>query len=56
MCETKMTFEQYCTFLGKNIVMEEIISPNGEKKIVCTNAKCMNSEKGCKNKLRLLTE
>lgn len=56
MCETKLTFEQYCTYLGKNIVMEEIIYNDGKRKIICTNTKCMNSEKGCKNKLRLLTE
>lgn len=56
MCETKMTFEQYCTFLDRNIVLEEIISSDGKKKIICTNTKCMNSETGCKNKLRLLTE
>lgn len=56
MCETKISFEQYCTFLEKNIVMEEIISVDGKRKIICTNANCMNSEMGCKNKLRLLTE
>lgn len=56
MCETKMTFEQYCTYLGRNIILEEIITPDGKRKVICTNTKCMNSEKGCKNKLRLLTE
>ncbi|MBQ4572561.1 MAG: hypothetical protein IJA80_04720 [Clostridia bacterium] len=56
MCETKMTFEQYCTFLGRNIILEEIITPDGKRTVICTNTKCMNSEKGCKNKLRVLTE
>ncbi len=56
MCETKFSFEQYCTFLETNVIMEEIYLPNGEKKVICTNSKCMNSENGCKNKLRLLTE
>ena len=56
MCETKMTFEQYCTYLGKNIVLEEIITDDGKRKVICTNTKCMNSEKGCKNKLRVLTD
>lgn len=56
MCETKMTFEQYCTYLGKNIVLEEIITDDGKRKVICTNTKCMNSEQGCKNKLRVLTD
>ncbi len=56
MCETKLTFEQYCTYFEKNIVLEEIISPDGKRKVICTNTKCMNSEKGCKNKLRVLTD
>lgn len=56
MCETKFAYEQYCTYLDKNIILEEIICSDGTKKVVCTNTKCMNSENGCKNKLRLLTE
>ncbi len=56
MCETKFTYEQYCTFLDKNIILEEIIFSDGTKKVICTNTKCLNNEKGCKNKLRLLTE
>ncbi len=51
MTETKFSYEQYCTFLDKNVILEEILSLNGEKKIICTNAKCMNSDEGCKNKL-----
>lgn len=56
MTETKITFEQYCTHLDKNVTMVEIFSVDGVKRIICTDTKCMNSEKGCKNKLRLLTE
>lgn len=56
MCETKMTFEQYCTYLGRNIILEEIITPDGKRMVICTNTKCMKSENGCKNKLRVLTE
>ena len=56
MCQTKFTYEQYCTFLGKNIIVEEIFCDNGKRKIVCTNTKCYKKENGCKNKLRLLTE
>ncbi len=56
MCETKFTYEQYCTFCEKNVILQEIISNDGSKKIVCTDTECMNSENGCKNKLRVLTE
>ncbi len=56
MSETKITYEQYCTHLNKNVILVEIISIDGEKRVICTDTKCMNSEDGCKNKLRLLTE
>ncbi len=56
MNETKFTYEQFCTFLNKNIIIEETIYGDGSKEVVCTNTKCLNSEKECKNKLRLLTE
>lgn len=56
MCDTTFTYEQYCTYLDKNIILKEIIYSDGTKKVICTNSKCMNSEKGCKNKLRVLTE
>lgn len=56
MCQTKFTYEQYCTYLGKNIIVEEIVCDDGKRKVICTNTKCMNSEKGCKNKLRVLTD
>ena len=54
--ETISTFEQYCTYLEKNIIIEEIIYHDGERKFICINNNCMNDEKGCKNRLRLLTE
>lgn len=56
MCETKFTYEQFCTYYDKNVILQEIIYSDGTKKIVCTNTKCMNSDDGCKNRLRLLTE
>ncbi len=52
MIETKFTFEQYCTHHKRNIIMEEIYLPNGEKKTVCTNTKCEYNASECKNKLK----
>lgn len=52
MTETKFTYEQYCTFCKRNIIIEEIYLKNGEKKIRCTNTKCVNTDENCKNKLR----
>lgn len=52
MNETKRTYEQFCTHLGRNVIMEEIISSDGSKKIMCTNGGCSDGEDGCKNKLR----
>lgn len=56
MCETKFTYEQYCTYYERNVILQEIICYDGTKRIVCTNTKCMYSDEGCKNKLRVLTE
>ncbi len=56
MCETKFTYEQYCTYYERNVILQEIICFDGRKRIVCTNTKCMYSNDGCKNKLRVLTE
>ena len=56
MCETKFTYEQYCTYYERNVILQEIICFDGKKRVVCTNTKCMYSEDGCKNKLRVLTE
>ncbi len=54
--DSVFSYEQYCTFLDKNIIVQEIFTSSGEKIVLCTNSKCDNNEKGCKNKLRLLTE
>ncbi len=52
MTVTKFTYEQYCTHIGENVVFEELFFEDGSKKTVCTNTKCINNEKNCKNKLR----
>ena len=52
MTVTKFTYEQYCTHIKKNIVIEECYFPDGTKKIICTNTKCVNNGDNCKNKLR----
>ncbi len=52
MVNTKFTYEQYCTHLKKNIIIEETLLEDGTKKIVCTNTKCVHNEKDCRNKLR----
>lgn len=52
MCKTKFSYEQFCTYMGKNIIIEEIYSSDGKKTVVCTNTKCPNNENECANKLR----
>ncbi|MBR5246385.1 MAG: hypothetical protein IKV25_03315 [Clostridia bacterium] len=52
MTETKFTYEQYCTFCKKNIIIEEVYLLDGNKTVKCTNTKCENHGKDCKNKLR----
>ena len=48
-CHSK-TYEQFCWVKQKNIVMEETLFHNGNRKIVCTNLNECNSCGGCKNK------
>lgn len=55
MNETTRTYEQFCTHLGRNVIMEEIITSDGSKKIRCTNGGCPDNMGGCKNKLRQKT-
>lgn len=44
------TFEQYCTIVGKNIILEETTYHNGSKKIRCLNHhKCKAINGGCRN-------
>ncbi len=52
MKETKRNYEQYCTHLKRNIIMEETVKENGETKICCTEADCEATWKNCRNKLR----
>lgn len=51
MSEIKTTYEQYCTNFGANVVMEETLSCDGERKIRCTNEKCPSKDGVCQNKL-----
>jgi len=51
MCEIKKTYEQYCTNICGNVIMEEIMYANGEKQIHCTNENCPSKNQGCQNKL-----
>lgn len=51
MSEIKKTYEQYCTNFGANVVMEEILTLDGGKKIRCTNENCPSKGEGCQNKL-----
>ena len=52
MTVTKFTYEQYCTHIGENVIIEECYFSDGTKKIICTNKKCVHKEINCKNKLR----
>ncbi len=44
------TYEQYCWVKGKNIVMEETVFHNGERKVICTAVYECDQSGGCKNK------
>lgn len=50
MKEMKITYEQFCTHLGKNITMEKITHQDGKITVNCTNCACFE-DGGCKNKL-----
>lgn len=52
MKKAKITFEQYCTHIKRNVVMEEIIFDNGVRKIACVEKCCNEKECDCKNKIR----
>lgn len=51
MSEIKQTYEQFCTNFGANVVMEETLTPDGERKRRCTNENCPSKNQGCQNKL-----
>ncbi len=45
------TYTQYCNIVDKNITLEEVTYPNGNKKVRCLNHhKCKTLGDGCKNK------
>lgn len=45
------TYEQYCSVVEKNIILQETSYYNGKKKIRCLNhLKCKHEFGGCKNK------
>lgn len=45
------TYEQYCSVVDKNIILQETSYYNGKKKIKCLNhLKCKHEFGGCKNK------
>lgn len=52
MIETRITYEQFCTHIGGNVIYEEICCADGEKKTVCTNDRCEYNKSECKNKLK----
>lgn len=43
------TYEQFCWVKQKNIVMEETVYHNGNRKVVCTNLGECDLCGGCKN-------
>ena len=48
------TYEQYCSVVGKNIIILETSYYNGKKKLKCLNLhKCKKEIGGCKNKFIL---
>ncbi|MBR3789628.1 MAG: hypothetical protein IKJ86_06525 [Clostridia bacterium] len=48
------TYEQYCSVVNKNIILQETAYYNGKKKLKCLNhLKCKHELGGCKNKFVL---
>ncbi len=44
------TYEQYCTVVGKNIILEETTYHDGNKSIKCLHCHDCDKVGGCKNK------
>ena len=44
------TYEQFCWVKGRNIVMEETVFHNGNRKVICTSIHECDNLGGCKNK------
>lgn len=55
MAETKKTYEQYCTHLKRNIIVEEVISESGRTALRCTDKECTEKNEKCRNKLRQIS-
>ena len=51
MLKIKRTYEQFCTHMGRNVIIEETVFENGEKEIACTEFECGDCTEQCKNKL-----
>jgi hypothetical protein len=51
MIETKKTYEQYCTFLERNIIIEETLTRDGKVVKKCLEIDCADKDKICRNKL-----
>lgn len=47
------SFEQYCTVVGRNIILQETTYHNGAKAIRCLNLHNCENIGGCKNKFVL---
>ncbi len=47
----KNNYEQFCTHLDANVIIEEIIYSDGTRETRCTCEECKEKEKECKNKL-----
>ncbi|MBQ3518210.1 MAG: hypothetical protein IKJ63_08340 [Clostridia bacterium] len=43
------SYEQYCSVLNKNIIMQVTVFHNGTKSTICTNLPNCNKIGGCKN-------
>lgn len=45
------TYEQYCVFLKKNIIIEEVLYKNGNKQLNCVNSDSCKENGKCQNSL-----
>lgn len=51
MNKHKLTYEQYCCVLKRNIVLEETVFHNGTHEISCTHYSQCRSRGGCRNEI-----
>lgn len=49
MTVTKITYEQFCTHQGKNVVMEVTMCSDGTQSTRCTNDDCTHNNSECQN-------